>query len=207
MSRLTALGVTTVPVVARGRDYVLGQDLKAIADFVGIEHEAARLLAPDVLVSRLKMVLAAAERFMMQIPAEHLMDTLPHRDRTYLMLCNHIFEIASGLSAVLHGQPYVGRLAQSLPEVTQGRSALVDYHQAILAGISADRHDIDWEKTIETFYGQQSLHAVLERITWHCAQHTRQLMMVLELHDIEPSGPLSDDDLSGLPMPAEVWDG
>jgi len=47
---------------------------------------------------------------------------------------------------------------------------------------------------------------VLERTTWHSAQHTRQLMMVLNKLDIKPDGPLLTDDLSGLPLPDQVWD-
>jgi hypothetical protein len=50
------------------------------------------------------------------------------------------------------------------------------------------------------------MHEVLERTAWHCAQHTRQLMMLLEMLDIAPNGPLTPADLAGLPLPEKVWD-
>jgi len=59
---------------------------------------------------------------------------------------------------------------------------------------------------VDTWYGPQTLHAVLERCTWHSAQHARQLMMVLASLGIPAEDPLTTDDLAGLPLPAEVWD-
>jgi hypothetical protein len=47
---------------------------------------------------------------------------------------------------------------------------------------------------------------VLERTAWHAAQHTRQLIIMLESHGITPDRPLTNDDLAGLPVPDEVWD-
>ena len=47
---------------------------------------------------------------------------------------------------------------------------------------------------------------VLERTTWHCGQHVRQLMMVLEMLGIQPDRPPSKETFAGLPMPDKVWD-
>ena len=69
------------------------------------------------------------------------------------------------------------------------------------------REDPQCTRDVDTFYGTQSLHAVLERITWHCAQHVRQLMMVLEMLHISPDDPLGGQDFEGLPMTNDVWDG
>jgi hypothetical protein len=41
---------------------------------------------------------------------------------------------------------------------------------------------------------------------WHPAQHTRQLMLILDDLGIEPSGRLSAEDLAGLPLPEKAWD-
>ena len=40
---------------------------------------------------------------------------------------------------------------------------------------------------------------LLERSTWHPTQHARQLMAVLEGFGIQPDGPLTANDLAGLP--------
>ena len=46
MEELRALGVRTVPVVARGRDYVFAQELADVSRFVGKDVEFERLSAP-----------------------------------------------------------------------------------------------------------------------------------------------------------------
>jgi hypothetical protein len=50
------------------------------------------------------------------------------------------------------------------------------------------------------------VHVVLERTVWHPAQHTRQLMLVLESLGIAPERPLGAADLAGLPLPEKAWD-
>jgi len=47
---------------------------------------------------------------------------------------------------------------------------------------------------------------VLERTTWHVAQHARQLERLLELRGITPDPRLAPSLLTGLPLPEDVWD-
>jgi len=46
----------------------------------------------------------------------------------------------------------------------------------------------------------------LERSTWHSAQHTRQMIAVLERLQLDPEGRLTSDDYAGLPLPEGLWD-
>jgi hypothetical protein len=57
-----------------------------------------------------------------------------------------------------------------------------------------------------TYYGQHTTHSVLERTTWHTAQHARQLMKLLTNAGISPNDPLGEKELSGLPLPDEIYD-
>jgi hypothetical protein len=50
------------------------------------------------------------------------------------------------------------------------------------------------------------MHQLFERSTLHSAQHTRQMIAILERFGIEPAGRLSADNLAGLPLPERVWD-
>jgi hypothetical protein len=59
---------------------------------------------------------------------------------------------------------------------------------------------------METYFGKHSMHVVLERTAWHPAQHTRQLMLILETLAIAPDRPLTAADLAGLPLPEKAWD-
>jgi hypothetical protein len=59
---------------------------------------------------------------------------------------------------------------------------------------------------VKTYYGDQPMHHVMERCTWHSAQHARQIMSVLERLGIQPEGPLTEADYAGLPMPRGLWE-
>ena len=50
------------------------------------------------------------------------------------------------------------------------------------------------------------MHEVLERTTWHCEQHTRQLIVVRDSLNRVVDGRLSEADLRGLPLPENAWD-
>ncbi len=92
MAELEALGVRSVPVVARDSEYVFAQELSEVARFVGVTLEST-LLSKDALIRKLDLVLAAAQRYLRQLPSDHLNHTLPGRDRNYLDLVYHLFMI------------------------------------------------------------------------------------------------------------------
>jgi hypothetical protein len=64
----------------------------------------------------------------------------------------------------------------------------------------------DFSRKALVYYGDVTLHEYLERTTWHCGQHVRQLVMVLDMLGIEPDRPPSKETFAGLPMPDKVWD-
>ena len=47
---------------------------------------------------------------------------------------------------------------------------------------------------------ERPLHELLERCTWHSAQHARQIIAVLERLGIKADGPLTEADYAGLPL-------
>ena len=64
----------------------------------------------------------------------------------------------------------------------------------------------DFTQPGKVYYGEVTLHEVLERTAWHSGQHTRQLMLILESIGIKPDQPLDIADFRGLPIPKEIWD-
>jgi len=199
-----------LPVVARGDQYVFGVDLVKVAELIGLNYDGAPQLSADELVRRYERVLDAALRFARQVPVEHLGDKLPHRDRSYLTLINHLVQIAMDYLEIAAGADLSGRLAESLPEVNLAVDALGEKSQNAKRELNrwlqrADAAEL--QRTVRTYFGEQSLHQVLERCVWHSAQHARQLMMVLELLQLEVDAPLTSADFEGLPMPESVWDG
>ena len=59
---------------------------------------------------------------------------------------------------------------------------------------------------LNTYYGEQPLHKVLERTCWHTLQHCRQLVLLLESDGINPVAQIQESLFAGLPLPTHVWD-
>src|SRR5919106_6880224 len=82
MNDLLAFGVKTVPVVARGGEFVFAQALEDVSRFIGKDFRPERL-APAELVRKWLHVLAAARRYVVQIPAGKLGErAVQSRDRS-----------------------------------------------------------------------------------------------------------------------------
>lgn len=209
-ARLERAGIRGLPVVARGEDYIFGVDLSRVARLVGLTYDATPRLPAQELVERYERVLAGAMRFARQIPEQRLGDKLPHRDRTYLTLINHLVQIAADYLEIAAGADFTGPRAASLPEVNLELDELADKSEQASAELREWLRTIDeprLRRTVTTYFGEQTLHQVLERAVWHSAQHARQLMMVLETLQLRPDGPLTEEDFKDLPMPQNVWDG
>ena len=210
LHELMSLGARGVPVVSRGQSFVYAKDLNEVARFTGLDYHVEPELTASALVSRLSKVIDTARVLVQQIPAEYLQDNLPGRDRTYQALANHIFEIASGYLKVAGGADFTGSIATAVP-LSERTPVELDAHALAIISDLDDWWTICTDsrciRPVETFYGTQSLHAVLERCTWHVTQHVRQIMMVLEMHQVVPENPLTPADLEGLPLPDNVWDG
>ncbi len=61
-------------------------------------------------------------------------------------------------------------------------------------------------REMDTYFGRVLAHEVLERTTWHAAQHMRQLMLVVQTEGIVIDWPIGAEVLGGLPMPERVWE-
>ena len=208
MERLGALGARSVPVVARGAEFVYGQDLDTVAGFVGITAGRDRLDVP-VLVSRLMALLDSAAALTIQLPPETWHQKLPGRDRTHLDLAYHVSQVVVGfLDAALGGRLTFEHFERKPPEQLRAAADVAgltrSVSQALAVWWGANQSRLPGE--LDTYYGRQPLHAVLERTTWHVAQHARQLERLLELRGVQPQPRLDPALLSGLPLPDDVWD-
>jgi hypothetical protein len=211
MAQLQALGAPSVPVVSRGQDWVFGQMLKDLAAFLEVDYNPTPELSPQQLIDKLDMVMSAAQRFVAQIPAALLDENLRDRKRPIRSLCYHIFRLEEAFMEVVEDHIYLTRdiLGPPVPSHIHSTADLVAYGAEVqkrLRNWWVTFKDKDCAQEIDSYYGKQPLHNVLERHTWHPAQHVRQLMMLLRDHGIEPDGALSDTDFAGLPLPQEAWD-
>ena len=211
--QLLKLGVRTVPVLAKGEQFIFCQNLDDVAEFVGLQGSGHTPLPPPVLVAKWVNVLRAAERYIRQFSAEHLQErVIDNRDRSIRLMGHHIFRIAEAfLETAIDDVEYWVNNANVPPAegscVTGAEIAA--YGERIVGRLQdwwIQLQDKSCTQAIRTFYGTPPIHQLLERSTWHSAQHTRQLIAVLERFAIEPDGRLTADDLAGLPLPEGLWE-
>ena len=211
MAALAALGARSVPVVALGDRFVFGQQMEDVAGLIGLDYDPTPDLSPAELVARLDTVLAAAQRLIRQLPHHVLDQDVRERKRSHRELAHHIFRIAHGFldAAETGGTLELAHLNAPPPAAMTTVDQIADYGATVRRRIAdwwQAEADKDAGRTMATYWGKQTLHSVLERTTWHPAQHVRQLAMVLEGLGIVPDAPLGESDLAGLPLPEKVWD-
>ena len=211
MDELLAFGVKTVPVVARGREFVFAQALEDVSRFVGREFAAERL-PPQALVEKWLNVLRATQRHILQLPAARLQErAVESRDRSIRDLAYHVYQIPDAfLQALEEGVEDLTAVYNSPPPANVvGVREIQKYGASVTARLDAwwrAMADKSCRRTVKTYYGERPLHELLERCTWHSAQHARQIIAVLERLGIEPDGRLTAADYAGLPMPKGLWE-
>jgi len=211
MQDLLAFGVKTVPVVARGGEFVFAQALEDVSRFVGAKFDSQRL-PPQQLMDKWLAVLRAAQRHALQIPPARMGErAVESRDRSIRDLAYHVYQIPDAflravedgledLTTTYNAPPPANVVsAQDIQQYGEGVSARLERWWSRLP-------DKSCRQTVKTYYGERPLHELLERCTWHSAQHARQMIAVLERVGVEPKGRLSAADYAGLPMPQGLWE-
>ena len=212
MEELAKLGVRSVPIVQRGKDWANGQVLRDVARVAGIPYGATKMLSPEDMMARLNTIQSAAQRFFAQIPDDKLNTLLPNRPRSYAQLVYHIFNIADAfLEHEVDDIALVEGAYNRVPPPEMDTKAKVlaygeDVQKRLNAWWTEQGPKANFKGKAKVYYGDQTLHDFLERTTWHSGQHVRQLMMVLGMLGIEPNQPLGPETWTDLPMPTKVWD-
>lgn len=204
---LERLGIRLVPAVVVGDRAVHGWNPQGLAELVGVRYGAPARLEPAELARRLDRVLAAAQRAMRQVPPEHLGMTHPGRDRSVRQLGYHAFRLSLAFrDAMVKGRLLEAWLQEEAPPELGDGPAVARYGETVRRELGA------WlgrpeacAGVVETYYGRQTAHELLERTVWHAAQHVRQLEALLARMGITPEQPLTEADLNGLPLPEQIW--
>lgn len=210
MDELRRLGARSVPVVSRGDRFVFAQLIGDVVEFLGLDVNTRPELPPAELARRLDRVLEAAQRYTRQMPQQAMERQLPNRPRSYRVLLHHVFQIpAAFIDAMEGGTLSYENMVAEPPEAMRTPAAIVEFGGQVRRRVGAwwdGLADRSGTQPLATYYGTQPMHEVLERTTWHCAQHVRQVMSLLEQLGIPPDRPLNRDDLQGLPLPEKLWD-
>lgn len=211
VAELRRLGARSIPVLSRHDDWVFAQNIAHVVKFLGLNEAAGPVLTPDALLKRVSLFVDTATKIVPQMPDALLTKEVPNRPRSYRVLGHHIFRIPEVLLLTADGATLTYEsLMPGVPEALQTSADIGRYGETILAGLAdwwVNRADRTGKQVVHTYYGDQMLHEVLERTTWHCGQHVRQWFMLLDMAGITPVTTLDASAFKDLPMPSSVWDG
>ena len=209
LAELQKLGVRTVPVLSRGDKYIFGQSTKQIVDFLGLNEKSGPELSTDELAQRVDKFMGAALELIPLMPADKLGTHVPGRPRSYRTLAFHLFRVVDAFVGANEGTTLVQDMFREEPAADADTATLVAWGEKVRQRFRDwwKKGDTAPAKSLPTYYGPQSLHELMERTTWHCGQHVRQYMMLLEKEGVRHHRPLGPPDFAKLPMPQNVWDG
>jgi len=141
------------------------------------------------------------------LPASALAHKPANRDRDLRNLGFHVFRLSLAFADGMDmGEYPEGWLQEKAPADLVDGPSIARYGALVrgrLSGWFEGAGESEFTRTIAVYYGPQSGHDLLERTTWHAAQHLRQLHVVTESLGLHPPDPLPD--FTGLPLPASLW--
>ena len=196
-----------MPAVVLGDAVVHGWNPAAVAELVGVHYDGGERLSPEALAERLDRVLAAAGRLVQTVESRHLRLQHPGRDRSLHQLAYHLFRVGLSVRDAMFERrlPSVW-FAEMAPAGLPDGPAVAGYGRAVRTALSA------WLRTehaiagsVQTYYGPQTGHELLERTTWHVLQHLRQVHALLEEAGAPPREPLDPSLVERLPLPLSIW--
>jgi hypothetical protein len=209
---LGRLGARSLPVASRGREFVFAQSLDQVASFVGVKAKSADRLPPVELVARWLDVLAIERSLVAQIPVDKLgRRPIPNRDRTLRDLAYHTYEIPDVFVRNVEGEFEDWAHYVNLPTPPQIKTSaeIIAFGDQAAADLAKWWEGVDDRKLlwmVKTHYGERPVWELLERQTWHSAQHVRQLQAVLEEFDVPLPRKAEAALYAGLPLPAGLWE-
>jgi glutaredoxin len=210
LASLAARGLRTVPVLLSGNRHCLAQDLDEVAAFVGVDLNRVRLPVNELL-RRLDALLAVTIRLAAALNPAELETRIGNRNRTHIDLAYHVPMIVLGFLDAARGGELTYEHYERIPSAGHRTIAsVIETISTVRRSLAAWRNEQDAplaSQPLRTYYGVRPLWAVLERTTWHVAQHCRQLTS-LRAGVASSSNPADLDAslLAGLPLPQAVWD-
>ena len=186
-----------------------GWNPPAYAELLGIPYSETTKLAPAVLAQRLDIVLDTNQKLMRIVPDRHMNWRPPERNRTLRNLGYHVFRLSLAfVDGMDMGEFPESWLLDEAPDDLPDGPSIARYGALVRGRISGwfeGASPSEFQRVIKVYYGPQSGHDLLERTTWHAAQHLRQLYVLSERLQIAPPVPMPVDAFKGLPLPDALW--
>jgi DinB superfamily len=206
---LKRVGINRVPALTVGDRAAHGWNPPAYAALLGIPYAAATKLTPKELARRLDVILDSTQRLVQSVPDEHLDWRPPERNRTVRNLGYHVFRLSLAfVDGMDLGEFPETWLLDQAPDDLRDGAAIARYGALVrgrITGWFEGASPSEFERVIKVYYGPQSGHDLLERTTWHAAQHLRQLYVLADRLGITPPASMPAHEFEGLPLPDAIW--
>src|SRR3954467_7269407 len=168
MAEMARLGARSLPVVSRGDKFIIAQSFGKLAEFLGLNEQIKPKLTPDELAARIDAILRGAQRFVGQIPDDKFELKLRNRDRSYRVLCHHVFRIPEAFVEAMSSGKAITResLTQDPPDDIQRPADVVAYGATVRQKVAdwwRAQPDHSGTQIVSTYYGPQPMHEVMER--------------------------------------------
>jgi glutaredoxin len=200
-------GLRSIPAVRLKDRYVYSQNLNDVANLLGVARRTP-VLTPAQFLDRwdaiLEKVSLLAEKFSEEELAK---DVIPNRKRTVKELFVHIGQIAHAFveqleNGLIEIKPVHAYVDPSIVTKADVLAHLAARHAAWKAWRRRGEDKIPAE--LETYYGKQPSIQVVERGTWHCTQHARQLD-IISVGRLGAEFEIPPALYDGLPLPKRIW--
>lgn len=209
-AELEKLGIPRVPatVLADGR-HVHGWNPQALADLLGVDYTYVPTLSAEELAQSLDRILAFAQYGLADAPDDAMAMEKGGRKRSLRELGYHVLRLGEAFVEGMEQRQYpLDFITDYGPEDIRTGPQLARYgaevRERLRAWFATAPTEV-YAETVETYYGPQTGHELLERTTWHCGQHLRQVYDMLADAGAQPPGALDDSLFEGLPMPEQLW--
>ena len=203
------VGVPRVPAVQVGDRAVHGWNPQGYADLLGVTYKAATQLSPRELAERMDRILESAQMLVSRFSAAQLDVVPPERKRSIRDLAFHVFRVGlSYIDAMDQGRLPETWFDERAPEGMDDGGDVARWGALVRGRIAGWFEGVgpeEFERTVDVYYGPQGSHDLLERTTWHCGQHLRQLHVLAERLNIPTPGPLPVHLFKDLPIPDAIW--
>jgi DinB superfamily len=198
-----------VPAVSVGDRAVHGWNPAGYAELLGVPYAANAQLPVRELARRLDRILESAQELVARFDAAQLDVIPPERKRSIRDLGFHVFRVGlSFIDTMDQGRMPDTWFEERAPAEMRDGGDVARWGALVRARITGwfeGARDDEFERVLEIYYGPQGAHDLLERTTWHCAQHLRQLYILADRLGIRVPEPLPVEAFKGLPLPDAIW--
>jgi len=173
-----------------------------------VKYEPTTQLAPRELAARLDQILADAQRVIGRFDQAQLDIVPPERKRSIRDLAFHVFRVGlSYIDAMDQGRLPETWFDERAPQGMDDGGDVARWGALVrgrITGWFEGAGPEEFARTVDVYYGPQGSHDLLERTTWHCGQHLRQLYVLADRLQLAP-GPLPTHLFKDLPIPESIW--